>query len=170
MQVIQQVHDHKRKLDFMMDFHNDPIVFLNKLVDNQIRDYKVPAIHYLTLHWYNLFVLVNTSAPRKRSGRRTKDFIFLPTLYLCCFSSCNCSSLWEFVYVEDAVASYIFKHSAQQNQVKVNLNIPPQLLQPATQTPTQTTTQTTAATPNSANQNPQTPQLPQTSQAPQTPL
>jgi len=40
-QVIQQVNERKRKRDFMLQFSNDPVIFLNKTVDTQIRDYKL---------------------------------------------------------------------------------------------------------------------------------
>jgi SWI/SNF-related matrix-associated actin-dependent regulator of chromatin subfamily D len=41
LQVISQIQEHKRKREFMLGFHNDPIGFMNQLINNQIRDYKL---------------------------------------------------------------------------------------------------------------------------------
>jgi len=41
LQLITQVNEHKRKRDFMLEFSKDPVRFMNKLIDQQIRDYKL---------------------------------------------------------------------------------------------------------------------------------
>jgi len=41
LSTVSQIHEHKRKREFMVNFHTDPINFMHKLIDNQIRDHKL---------------------------------------------------------------------------------------------------------------------------------
>ena len=46
-EIVNQVHLHKKKRDFMVQFAKDPVLFIDQWIAGQVRDYKVKKLKIL---------------------------------------------------------------------------------------------------------------------------